>query len=192
MPDPLTPDELESAPAPSVESDLERMGTGIDEIATEEADVEAPPQSVVRRGGTFESFQSRDFTLFWFGSLVSNTGTWMQNTALALVVFSFRQSAMDLGIVNFVSGIPILFLALPAGALADRVDKRMLLIVAQAVLMLQAGALAILYYQGRLSSADPVTSMVWVSALGLSAASCRHSRFRRGRRCSPTSSAETS
>ena len=91
----------------------------------------------------------------------------MQNTALALVVFGFRESAMDLGIVNFVSGIPILFLALPAGALADRVDKRMLLIIAQAVLMLQAGALAILYYQGRLTSADPVTSMIWVSGLGL-------------------------
>jgi MFS family permease len=141
--------------------------TGADRIALEEADIEAPPQAVVRRGGTFESFRERDFTLFWFGSLVSNTGTWMQTTALALVVFSFRQSSIDLGIVNFVSGIPILFLALPAGALADRVDKRMLLIVAQAVLMLQAAALGILYYQGRLSSASPVTSMIWVSGLGL-------------------------
>jgi MFS family permease len=157
----FTPDD------PLAIDDRDAGVSGADRIATEEADVEAPTRAVVRRGGTFESFRSRDFTLFWFGSLVSNTGTWMQTTALALVVFSFRESPIDLAIVNFVSGIPILLLALPAGALADRVDKRMLLIVAQAVLMLQAAALGILYYQGRLSSADPVTAMLWVSGLGL-------------------------
>ncbi|MEI7815020.1 MAG: MFS transporter [Coriobacteriia bacterium] len=165
---PREPDsKTTSAAAARATVDDENACTGADRIALEEADIEAPPQAVVRRGGTFESFRERDFTLFWFGSLVSNTGTWMQTTALALVVFSFRQSSIDLGVVNFVSGIPILFLALPAGALADRVDKRMLLIIAQAVLMLQAAALGILYYQGRLSSVDPVTAMVWVSALGL-------------------------
>lgn len=139
----------------------------IDAISTEEADVEAPPRAVIRRGGTFESFRSRDFTLFWLGSVVSNTGTWMQTTALSLVVYSLRSSSFDLGVVNFVSGIPVLFLAIPAGVLADRVDKRKLLIVAQAVLMLQAAALGILYYNGTLSAADPVRAMVWVSALGL-------------------------
>jgi len=142
-------------------------GERIDRIAAEEADVEAPRQAVVRLGGTFESLRSRDFTLFWSGSFVSNTGTWMQTTALALVVYELRRSSIDLAIVNFVSGIPILFLALPAGALADRVDKRMLLIVTQGVLLVQATALGILYFQGNLSSADPVASMVWVSSLGL-------------------------
>jgi MFS family permease len=157
----FTPDD------PLAIDDRDAVVSGADRIATEEADIEAPTRAVVRRGGTFESFRSRDFTLFWFGSFVSNTGTWMQTTALALVVFSFRQSSIDLATVNFVSGIPILFLALPAGALADRVDKRMLLIFAQTVLMLQAAALGVLYYQGRLTSADPVTAMIWVSGLGL-------------------------
>jgi len=125
------------------------------------------PQAVVRQGGTFESFRYRDFTWFWLGSVVSNTGSWMQNTALALVVFSFRGSSLDLGIVNFVSGIPILFLALPAGVLADRVDKRKLLIIGQAALLVQAAALGILAYHGQLSALHPVQGLVWVSALGL-------------------------
>jgi len=120
------------------------------------------PQAVVRQGGTFESFRYRDFTWFWLGSVVSNTGSWMQNTALALVVFSFRGSSLDLGIVNFVSGIPILFLALPAGVLADRVDKRKLLIIGQAALLVQAAALGILAYDGQLSA---LTFPAWQALL---------------------------
>ena len=121
----------------------------------------------MRRGGTFESFRFRDFSLFWAGALVSNTGSWMQNYALAIVVYGLRKSELDSGLVNFVSGIPVLFLSLPAGALADKVDKRRLLIVSQFVLLLQASALAILYAGGHLSSADPVRSLVWIGGLGL-------------------------
>src|SRR5512139_3945513 len=119
-----------------MDDNLERPRPG--EVTTIEADIEVPPQAVVRRGGTFESFRYRDFTWFWLGSLVSNTGTWMQTAALAIVVWGLRGSELDLGLVNFVSGIPVLFLALPAGALADRVDKRRLLVWAQALLALQA------------------------------------------------------
>jgi len=132
-----------------------------------EADTEMPPADVMRKAGTFESLRHRDFTLFWLGSLVSNTGSWMQQTALALVVFGLRQSELDLGIVNFVSGIPVLFLALPAGVLADRVDKRKLLIVSQAVMMVQATALGILYYRGDLSSGSATHGLVLISSLGL-------------------------
>ena len=87
----------------------------------------------------FESFRHRDFRLFWAGSLVSNVGTWMQMYALSIVVFSFRRSSFDLGLVGFVSGIPTLFLALPAGAMADRVDRRRLLVVIQVVLLVGGG-----------------------------------------------------
>ncbi len=84
-----------------------------DELELIEADTEVPPQAVVRRGGTFESFKHRDFTLFWSGSLISNMGSWMQNYALAIVVYSLRRSELDSGMVNFVAGIPILLLSLP-------------------------------------------------------------------------------
>ena len=162
--EPLVPDETPIADEPSQPIDLAE-----ETVETLEANEEAPPQSVVQQGGTFESFRFRDFSLFWAGAFVSNTGSWMQNYALAIVVYSLRSSSLDLGIVNFVSGIPVLFLALPAGALADKVDKRTLLIVSQFVLMLQAAALAILYSTGHLSPdhGNTTTALIWIASLGL-------------------------
>jgi MFS family permease len=137
-----------------------------EQTPTLEADVEAPPQAVGRGHGTFESFQHRDFTLFWSGALVSNIGSWMQMYALGIVVYSFRRSSFDLGLVNFLGGIPVLFLVLPAGAIADRVDRRKMLILIQVVLLLQAIALGVLYNIGLLGSHDPIGSLVRVSLLG--------------------------
>lgn len=132
-----------------------------------EGDVVEPRRAVVRRGATFESFRFRGYVLFWWGGLISNMGTWMQQYALAIVVYNLRQSEFDSGMVNFVSGIPVLFLALPAGAIADRVNKRMLLIIAQAALMVQALALGVLYARGELSSASPLSALGWIGGLGL-------------------------
>lgn len=144
-------------------------GNGAEEtpVSVIEADVAEPRRIIARRGTTFESFAFRDYTLFWSGALVSNMGTWMQNYALAIVVYGLRRSEFDSGLVNFVSGIPVLFLALPAGALADRIDKRRLLITAQLVLMLQAGALAVLFSIGWLEPSSPIRALVWIAALGL-------------------------
>ncbi len=123
-------------------------------------------QAAGRQHGVFESFRHRDFTLFWLGALVSNIGSWMQMYAFGIVVYSFRQSSFDLGLVNFLAGVPVLFLALPAGAIADRVDRRRMLILIQVVLLMQAVALGALYNLGLLSSSDPVGSLVRISVLG--------------------------
>lgn len=137
------------------------------DTATCEADVEQPTGEVVRKLGTFEAFRHRGYTLFWSGALVSNVGTWMQNAALALVVYNFRKSEFDLGMVNFLNGIPALFLALPAGALADRLDKKRMIIWAQVGLMIQAILLGVLYATGRLSSSHVVEALLWVDLLTL-------------------------
>ena len=154
----------ESAPAGGVA--LGEAGVTGEQTLTLEADVEAPPQALARPRGPFESFQHRDFRLFWLGALVSNIGSWMQMYALGIVVFGFRKSSFDLGLVNFLGGVPVLFLALPAGAIADRVDRRKLLILVQVVLLLQATALGVLYNTGRLGANDPIGSLVRVSLLG--------------------------
>ena len=140
---------------------------GLDSLEVREADVEVPTAEVARHGGTFESFRYRDYTWFWFGALVSNTGSWMQQYALAIVVYSFRRSEFDLGIVNFVSGIPVLVLALFGGMIADRVNKRHLLIGSQAILLVQAAALGFLFAAGRLSADNAVEALLWVASLGL-------------------------
>ena len=90
----------------------EDQSTRTQATRTIEADAEVPPQAVVRRGGTFESFRHRDFTLFWLGSLVSNTGTWMQ-TARSRSSCGGCDARTRLGLVNFVAGIPVLFSRCP-------------------------------------------------------------------------------
>jgi MFS family permease len=136
-------------------------------VAGLEADVENPPQTIVRHGGTFESFRYRAYSLFWSGALVSNVGSWMQNAALGIIVYTFRSSTLDVGLINFVSQIPTLFIAIPAGALADRVDRRTLIIWCQVALMIQAAALAVLYATGRLSADHAIEALLWVGALGI-------------------------
>ncbi len=132
-----------------------------------EADVAEPTAEVVRRAGTFESFRHRAFTWFWLGSLVSNTGTWMQATALGIVVYGLRGREVDIGLVQFAQGIPVLLLALLAGVIADRVDKRKLLIWAQALSGVEAIALWALYRAGRLSPDRAIEGLAWIVGLGV-------------------------
>ena len=145
---------------------------GSQDRLTVEADTAIPPAVLVKRGwaaSTFESFQHRDFTLFWSGALVSNVGTWMQNAAIAIVVYGLQPShaSLNTGIVMGVSGLPVLFLAIPAGAVADRVDRRKLLVWIQVVLLVQAAAIGILYDMKVISPRQATFSLALVAVLGL-------------------------
>ncbi len=154
-----TPDDRERATATPEE--------GARSVAEVESDAGSPTIEVVRHGRTFESFRHRAYALFWSGAFVSNTGSWMQTSVVALLAYGFRHSEADLGIVTFISQIPSLFLALPGGVLADRFDKRRLIIWAQVLLMFQAIAFGILYVTGRLGPETPIASLAWVAGLGL-------------------------
>ncbi len=121
-----------------------------------EADTVAPPAGIereARRAGlsTFESFGVRDFRLFWIGSLLSNTGTWMQTTALGWLVYVLTRDELALGLVNFVAGVPVFLFILFAGAAADQMDRRKLLIWMQWALGAQAVALGWLTVTGSIS-----------------------------------------
>jgi MFS family permease len=139
---------------------------------TVEADTVVPPAVLIRRGwaaSTFESFRYRDFSLFWSGALVSNVGTWMQNAAIAIVVYGLQPShaSLNTGVVMGVSGLPVLFLAIPAGAVADRVDRRKLLVWIQVVLLAQAAALGLFYDLHVITPVQPFASLVIIASLGL-------------------------
>lgn len=147
---------------PSCEGSEEPCG-----VHEAESDAGSPPADVIRRGGTFQAFRHRAYAIFWSGAMVSNTGTWMQNTALTLLVYSLRRSETDLGLVNFAAGLPTLLFGLQAGVIADRVDRRRLIIWTQAVLMLEAGALGLLFAAGRLDPAHAIEALLWVGGLGV-------------------------
>src|SRR6266581_8271737 len=96
------------------------------------------------------AFRYRDFRLFWTGQLVSLVGSWMQSVGQAWVVLELTHSPFKLGVISALQFGPMLFLSFLAGALADRVRKRRLLLLTQSALMLQAFALATLDRTGQI------------------------------------------
>jgi MFS family permease len=92
------------------------------------------------------ALRNPNFRLFWSGNFLSNIGTWMQNVAQGWLVLTLTNSAFWLGVVGFAGSIPFLLFTLFGGVVADRVDKRRLLLVTQSVMMVLAFLLAALAY----------------------------------------------
>ncbi len=100
---------------------------------------------------TFRSLANPHIRLYSLGQLVSNAGTWMQSMALSWLVYKLTDSAVALGIVSFASYVPILLLTYFGGMLADRIDRRKILIATQFAGFLQATLLTILVLTGVLN-----------------------------------------
>jgi MFS family permease len=98
----------------------------------------------------FPALASPDFTLFLAGQFVSVIGTWMQNTAQPYLAYRISGRPLDLGLIGFASTLPTLLLALPAGVLVERWDKRKTVIILQSIMSLQAFGLAILTFSGHI------------------------------------------
>jgi MFS family permease len=91
------------------------------------------------------ALRNHDFRLFWSGNFLSNIGTWMQNVAQSWLVLTLTaNSAFWLGVVGFAGSIPFLLFTLFGGVIADRADKRRLLLVTQTAMMILAFILATL------------------------------------------------
>jgi MFS transporter, DHA1 family, staphyloferrin A biosynthesis exporter len=123
---------------------------------------------VPRRVRLFSALANRDFRVFWTGFLVSMTGNWMQLFALGWLVVELavragtpERAPLYLGLVGFARLIPSLAVSLVAGAVADRVDRRTVLIVEESCALVIALVLAVL------TVTDAIT-IGWV--IGLSAA----------------------
>jgi MFS family permease len=95
--------------------------------------------------GRFPAFAYRNYRLFFFGQLISVTGTWMQSLAQSYLVYEvLNASPFQLGLVNVFQFAPVLVLGIPAGVIADRFPKRRILIVTQSLFSLLAAALTVL------------------------------------------------
>jgi predicted MFS family arabinose efflux permease len=92
----------------------------------------------------FRAFQYRDFRLLWFGACTSSIGSWMQKLAQAWLVLQISNSPFLLGLDAFLGELPIVLFALVGGVVADRRDRRGLLLASQVVQMSSALLLALL------------------------------------------------
>ena len=92
----------------------------------------------------FKAFHYREFRLLWFGACTSSIGTWMQVVAQSWLVFSISKSAFMLGLDGFLGQIPIVLFSLIGGVIADRIDRRRVLLGSQYVQMTSAFLLTLL------------------------------------------------
>jgi predicted MFS family arabinose efflux permease len=92
----------------------------------------------------FKAFQYRDFRLMWFGACTSSIGTWMQIVAQGWLIYRLSHSAFLLALDQFLAGIPIFLLSLIGGVVADRTERRKILLISQYIQMACAGVLTIL------------------------------------------------
>lgn len=113
------------------------------------------------------ALDSRDFRLLWSGALISNMGNWLQAVAQGWLVLQITNSAFLLGLVNAVGNVPVLTLSLIGGVLADRLDRRLLLMIAQSVLMALTLVMALLTAIGAI---NVVWLLVLVLAMGIASA----------------------
>ncbi len=88
------------------------------------------------------------FRGLWIAAIASNIGTWMQDVGAGWLMTSLSSSPSMVALVEAADSIPVMLLALPAGALADIIDRRRLLIGVQTYLMIVAGALGIMTLLG--------------------------------------------
>jgi MFS family permease len=103
---------------------------------------EKPTTTGSRWSEGFRALRHRNYRLFFAGQLISLIGTWMDQVAEAWLVYRLTGSALLLGTVAFASQIPVFLLAPIGGALADRLDRRKILICTQSSMMLLTFMLA--------------------------------------------------
>jgi len=92
----------------------------------------------------FKAFHYRDFRLMWIGACTSSIGTWMQIVAQGWLIYRLSHSAFLLALDQFLAGIPIFLFSLIGGVVADRTERRKILLMSQYVQMASAGVLTFL------------------------------------------------
>jgi len=126
-----------------------------------------PPAALLRPAApprTFRAFRHRNYRLYFYGQLVSLTGSWVQTAALTWLAWDRTDKALWPGLVVAAQVLPTLLLGAWGGALADRIPKRRLIMVTQAAFLAQALGLAAVVWCGRLT---PWYMLVFAAAAGV-------------------------
>jgi predicted MFS family arabinose efflux permease len=94
----------------------------------------------------FKAFQYRDFRIMWFGACTSSIGSWMQIVAQAWLVYTLSNDPFYLGVDAFLGQAPIILFSLVGGVIADRRDRRKMLLASQYIQMSSAFVLTLLFH----------------------------------------------
>ncbi len=111
----------------------------------------------VRLPGFLASLRFRSFRLLWTGAFLSSLGTWVQDVALAWLIHTALGNPVYLGLRAFAAEAPLLAFMLVGGAVADRLDRRLILLTSQLLQMAFAFSLWAIYASGRLGVAAILT-----------------------------------
>ena len=136
-------------------------------VLQDETLVKAPPppaRPYVGLAATFRSLRHRNYRLYFFGQMVSLTGTWMQNAALVWVAYDLTKESRWAALVSAAQILPTFFLGAWGGALADRWPKRSLIFLTQSAFLVLALLLAGLTFAGVIT---PWQLLVVTAASGL-------------------------
>ena len=106
-----------------------------------------PAPEIARRYG-FGAFAHRNFRLFFIGQGISLIGTWMQNVGEGWLILQLTNSPFFVGLTSALSSLGVLLFSLYAGVIADRTDKRRVIIFMQVAFMLEAFTVSILVWTG--------------------------------------------
>jgi MFS family permease len=106
------------------------------------------------------------FRSLWIAAVISYTGTWMQNVGAGWLMTQLTTSPLMVGLVQAAAAIPVFLVVLPAGALADMVDRRRLLLFTQGWMVFAAAALGILTLSG---AVNPWALLLFTSLMGVGA-----------------------
>lgn len=126
-----------------------------------------PIQPVANRfktsmGSTFMSLRYRNFRLYFTGQIISNTGNWLTNVALTLLILQRTHSGLAVGVLAACQYGPILLLSAYGGVLADRYNKRRALLLTQSLEMVESIGLAVLAFMPH----TPVYGFYLIAAVG--------------------------
>ncbi len=123
---------------------MARMGTSVQEPAAGCIGTPVKTAGLTGWRRIFRSLHYRDFGLFWTGNFLSNIGTWMQNLAVGWLLLVLTNSRFLLGLNGFLSLAPAMVFSLPGGVIADRLNRRKLMLWSQSAMMVLAFILAAL------------------------------------------------
>jgi MFS family permease len=169
----LNPENPSSTRAPEQEqagsgnSTANGAGGAFQSVCSEETIAAQVAPAAMEMPRVVRALRHQDFRLFWGGNLLSNVGTWMQNVAQGWLVLELSNSAFWLGVVGFAASAPMLVFTLLGGVIADRVDRRRLMLRTQAAMMLFAFALAGLTW-GKVINVPEIVLLAFATGVAMS------------------------